>query len=209
MMSKCQPRDTMSSVVIAATEQMLMQTGESCAHFATERLIPQLEAQGLIEIGTEGVTAETYIRWRSRCIKRTERVITGETSMPADWVITWMSALSEPYKGKCQQKLAALQDLMWIRLPSYTLHSTKSIEAEIDEITRKFGEVLMHAEPAHDGVYDCKDDKHALSKLQNRLFELCAYIKREIGNIESATGISPDVIQLAAQSPLRATTRGH
>jgi hypothetical protein len=188
---------------------MLTQTGESCAHFATERLIPQLEAQGLIDIGTEGVTAETYIRWRSRCIKRTERVITGETPMPADWVITWMSVLSEPYKGKCQQKLAALQDLMWIRLPSYTLHSTKSIEAEIDEITIKFGEVLMHAEPAHNGVYDCHDDKYALSKLQNRLFELCAYIKREIVNIESATGISPDVIQLAAQSPLRATTRGH
>lgn len=200
--NKCPGRDTMSSVVIKATLQMLSETGESVSTFATNRLIPALEIQGLINMGSEGVSVEDYIRWRSRCIKRTQRVIAGETPLPADWLITWMAVLPEAYKNKCSQKVAAMQGLQWVRLPKYNRVRVDSIEAEIDDITVKFGDVLAHASPAHDGYYDSSDDTIALKLLQNRLFELVAYIKREIINIEMATGVAPDHLELSEQSPL-------
>lgn len=201
-MSKCPTRDTMSSVVIEATHNMMSQTGESCAHFATARLIPALEIHGLINMGSEGVTVDSYTRWRSRSIKQTERVMSGEVRMPADWVVTWVSALPEPFKTRCHMKLAALQGLSWVRLPKYTRRNAQSVDAEIDSITMKFGEVLANAEPAHDGVYDNNDCKSALQRLQNRLFEVTALLQREIRNIESATGIAPEALIIGRNSPL-------
>ncbi|WP_218833036.1 hypothetical protein [Serratia fonticola] len=201
-MSKCPERDTLSSVVIEATQQMLIKTGESCAHFATTRLIPTLEIQGLINIGSAGITADSYTRWRSRSIKQAERVLSGEVRMPADWVITWVSALPEPFRGECQMKLAALQGLLWVRLPKYTRRTVRSVDAELDAITIKFGDVLAAAAPAHDGVYDSNDNQGAVLSLQNRLFELIAFLAREINNIESATGIAPDAIKIGRHSPL-------
>ncbi|MBJ3683723.1 hypothetical protein JGC68_24280, partial [Salmonella enterica subsp. enterica serovar Corvallis] len=53
----------MSSVVIKATLQMLAETGSSVAVFATETLIPALEIQGLIDMGSEGVRVDEYMRW--------------------------------------------------------------------------------------------------------------------------------------------------
>ncbi|AOO60032.1 hypothetical protein AN237_26130 (plasmid) [Raoultella ornithinolytica] len=195
-------RDTMSSVVIKATLQMLTETGASVAMFATEKLIPALEIQGLIDMGSEGVSVDEFMRWRSRCIKRAQRVLAGETPMPADWIITWMSVLPELYKMKCSQKIAAMQGLQWVRLPRYNRIRVESVEAEIDTITTKFGEVLASSAPAHDGVYDNTDDKAALKQLQNRLAEMAAYIKREIINIEAATGIAPDYAEMGEHSPL-------
>lgn len=195
-------RDTMSSVVIKATLQMLAETGSSVAVFATETLIPALEIQGLIDMGSEGVRVDEYMRWRSRCIKRAQRVLAGETPMPADWIITWMSVLPELYKNKCSQKIAAMQGLQWVRLPRYNRIRIESVDAEIDSITMKFGEVLASSSPAHDGVYDNNDDKAALKQLQNRLTEMAAYIRREIINIEMATGISPDYVEIGEKSPL-------
>ena len=201
-MSKCLDRDTLSSVVIEATQQMLSQTGESCAHFAINRLIPKLEIEGLINTGTAGITAESYMSWRNRSIKQAERVLNGTVRMPADWVLTWVSALPEPFRGKAQMKMAAMQGLMWVKLPKYTRRAVKSVDAEIDMITVKFGDVLASAEPAHDGVYDGNDSKPALQRLQNNLFELIAHVRREINNIESATGIAPEAIEIARRSPL-------
>ncbi|HGE8284275.1 TPA: hypothetical protein ACGD48_004786 [Serratia marcescens] len=201
-MGKCPARDTMSSVVIAATEQMLSRTGESCAHFATTRLIPALEIQGLINTGTEGVTAESYTRWRNRSIKQTERVMCGDVRMPADWLITWAASLPEPFRSECRIKMAALQGLVFIQVPRYTRRSASSVDAELDAITMKFGDMLAHAEPAHDGVYDNKDCRTAVQALQNRLFELAALVKREINNIEAATGIAPEALMLGRNSPL-------
>lgn len=192
----------MSSVVMRATMQMLHETGITVSCFATERLIPALEIQGLINMGSEGISADDYLRWRSRCIKRAQRVMAGETPLPADWVFTWMSVLPDSYKDKCSQKIAAMQGLQWIRLPKYNRIRVDSVEAEIDTITMKFGDVLAHAEPAHDGFYDQSDDITALQQLQNRLFEMAAFIRREIINIEMATGIAPDNLKLSEQSPL-------
>lgn len=199
---KCLARDTMSSVVIRATQQMLSATGESVSSFATERLIPALEIQGLINMGSEGVQVEDYIRWRNRCIKRAQRVMANETPLPADWIITWISVLPEEFRNKCSQKLAAMQGLQWVRLPKYNRIRVESIEAEIDTITVKFGEVLAHSAPAHDGFYDGNDNKVAVKMLQNRLTEMLAYLKREIMNIEMATGIAPDYFDISEHSPL-------
>ncbi|MBA5234787.1 hypothetical protein H2Y56_22150 [Pectobacterium aroidearum] len=202
IMSKCRTRDTMSSVVIAATERMLSETGESCAHFATERLIPALEIQNLISTGSDGVTAESYTRWRSRSIKQTERVMTGDVRMPADWVITWISVLTDPYRNDCNIKIAAMQGLVHVRIPQYNVRNVRSVEAELDAITVQFGHVLANAEPAHDGFYDSNDCTTALQRLQNRLFELVTFVRQEITNIESATGIAPDAVALSRISPL-------
>jgi hypothetical protein len=201
-MSKCPERDTLSSVVIEATQQMLIKTGESCAHFATARLIPTLEIEGLINIGTAGNTAESYTSWRNRSIKQAERVMNGSVRMPADWVFTWISALPEPFRGECQIKVAALQGLLWVRLPKYTRRTVRSVDAELDAITVKFANVLANAEPAHDGVYDRNDNQGAVLSLQNKLFELGAFVAREINNIEAATGIAPDALQIGRHSPL-------
>lgn len=200
--NKCPARDTMSSVVIKATQQMLNATGESVSSFATERLIPALEIHGLIDMGSEGVEVNEYIRWRNRCIKRAQRVMASETPLPADWIITWISVLPEEYRNKCSQKLAAMQGLQWVRLPKYNRIRVESVEAEIDAITVKFGDVLAHSAPAHDGYYDSNDDKVAVKHLQNRLTELMAYLKREVMNIEMATGIAPDYTDLSDRSPL-------
>lgn len=200
--SKRPVRDTMSSVVIKATFQMLASTGESIASFATERLIPALEIQGLIDVGTEGVNLQEYIRWRNRSIKRAQRVMTGETPLPADWIITWISVLPEEFRNKSSQKLAAMQGLQWVRLPHYNLIRAESVEAEIDAITVKFGDVLAHSAPAQDGFYDSSDDTFAVKHLQNRLTELMAYLKREVMNIEIATGIAPDYLDISNLSPL-------
>lgn len=201
-MSKCPERDTLSSVVIEATQQMLIKTGESCAHFATARLIPTLEIEGLINIGTAGNTAESYKSWRNRSIKQAERVLNGSVRMPADWVFTWISALPEPFRGECQIKVAALQGLLWVRLPKYTRRTVRSVDAELDAITVKFGDVLANAAPAHDGVYDINDNQGAVLSLQNKLFELGTFVAREINNIEAATGIAPDALQIGRHSPL-------
>lgn len=195
-------RDTMSAVVIRATLRMISETGGSVAQFATASLIPALEIQGLVNMGSEGISVPEYMRWRSRCIKRAQRILAGDTVMPADWVFTWMSCLPQEYQLKCSQKLAAMQGLQWVRLPSYNRVRVDSVDAEIDEITVKFGAVLANSEPAQDGVYDGNDDLHAVKQLQNRLYELKAYIAREILNIEMATGIKPDHLQLGALSPL-------
>ena len=195
-------RDTMSSVVIKATLQMFSETGSSIAVFATEKLIPALEIQGLIDMGSEGVRVDEYMRWRSRCIKRAQRILAMETPMPADWIITWISVLPASYKNKCSQKIAAMQGLQWVRLPRYNRVKVESVDAEIDTITMKFSEVLASSSPAHDGVYDNSDDKGALKQLQNRLTEMAAYIRREIINIEMATGISPDYVEIGEKSPL-------
>ena len=201
-LNKCPARDTMSSVVIKSTLQMLKETGESVSCFATERLIPALEIQGLVDMGSEGIQVEDYMRWRGRCIKRAQRVIAGETPLPADWIIVWTSVLPSEYRNKCSQKIAAMQGLQWVRLPKYNRVRVDSVEAEIDAITVKFGDVLAHSAPAHDGFYDQKDDKVALKLLQNRLSEMLAYLKREIINIEMATGIAPDHFEIGDSSPL-------
>lgn len=200
--SKRPARDTMSSVVINATFQMLKTTGESISSFATERLIPALEIQGLIDVGTEGINLQEYIRWRNRSIKRAQRVMAGETPLPADWIITWISVLPEEYRNKSSQKLAAMQGLQWVRLPNYSRIRGGSVEAEIDAITVKFGDVLAHSSPAHDGYYDGNDNKYALKNLQNHLTELMAFLKREVINIEIATGIAPDYFDISESSPL-------
>lgn len=192
----------MSSVVIRATLRMLSETGGSVAQFATNRLIPALELQGLVDMGSEGKTVPEYIRWRSRCIKRVQRMLAGETQMPADWVLTWISCFPEEYKNKCSQKLAAMQGLQWVRMPKYNRVRVESVDAEIDEITVKFGEVLANSSPAHDGVYDGNDDQKALKQLQNHLYELSAHLLREIMNIETATGVKPDHVEMGALSPL-------
>lgn len=192
----------MSSVVIKATKQMLLATGESVSSFSTEKLIPALEIHGLVNMGSEGVEISNYIRWRNRCIKRAQRIIAGETPLPADWIIIWLSVLPEEYRNKSAQKLAAMQGLQWIRLPNYSRIRGGSVEAEIDAITVKFGDVLAHSSPAHDGYYDGSDNRYALKSLQNHLTELMAYLKREIINIEIATGIAPDYFDISNQSPL-------
>ena len=201
-LNKCPARDTMSSVVITSTLQMLKYTGESVSCFATERLIPALEIQGLVDMGSEGIQVEDYMRWRSRCIKRAQRVIAGETPLPADWIIVWMSVLPGEYRNKCSQKIAAMQGLQWVRLPKYNHVRVDSVEAETDAITVKFGDVLAHSAPAHDGYYDKKDDRVAVKMLQNRLSDMLAYLKREIINIEMATGIAPDHFEIGDSSPL-------
>lgn len=204
--NKCPKRDTMSSVVIRSTLQMLKETGESVSTFATERLIPALEFQGLVDLGSEGIKLEDFMRWQGRCIKRAQRVLAGETSMPADWIVVWMSVLPELYRDRCSQKLAAMQGLQWVRLPNYNRvrasDRIESVEAEIDAITVKFGDVLAHAAPAHDGYYDQQDDKVSVKLLQNRLWEMKEYLLREIMNIETATGISPDQLDIGVNSPM-------
>lgn len=192
----------MSSVLISATQQMLRETGESCSFFATERLIPSLEVQGLINTTPSHVTAGEYLRWRQRCIKRAQRVLAGDTPMPADWVVTWLAQLSQPYRDKCAQKLAALQGLMQMPLPQRNHARVNAVRAEIDTITQRFGAVLASAAPAHDGVYDKTDCRRELRLLQNRLLDLYQQIGREMANIEAATGIIPDSFTLSSRSPL-------
>lgn len=210
--NKCPERDTMSSVVIKSTLQMMKDTGESVSFFATERLIPALEFRGLVDLGSEGIHLADYMRWRGRCVKRAQRVLAGETPLPADWIVVWMSVLPELYRDRCSQKLAAMQGLQWVRLPTYNRiragSRVESVEAEIDAITVKFGDVLAHAAPAHDGYYDQQDDKVAVKMLQNRLWEMKEYLLREILNIELATGISPDHFDIGMKSPMVAGAGG-
>ena len=93
-------------------------------------------------------------------------------------------------------------------MPKYNRIRVESVDAEIDEITVKFGEVLANSSPAHDGVYDGNDDQQALKQLQNRLYELSAHLLREIMNIEMATGVKPDHVELSARSPLKHASGG-
>lgn len=186
-MSKCQASDTLTAILLKASESQLQ---NSCTGFVLQRLLPALLGAGVFSDEEPQTDAKAYGRWKSRVLKRVSRVISGEQPLPADWFIPWMQALPESAQSGCRNSAAIALGLYPVNLPAPDSRQQGTI-AGIDVLTREFADVLAAARPGIDGVYSTSDRKNEVQQLLDQLQELHSYILAEIVAIAAGTGIMP------------------
>lgn len=201
---KCREQDSnLAHIVVYHTHEFLDETKTKLPGFVMDNLLPALQTHGCVVLD-EPDCADGFEKLKSRKCKQIERMIKGDSPLPASFVMAWASALPEPYGKRCTIDMAACLGTVYtpLEIVGGPLPQPKSIRSRLDEISKEFADVLQVAEPAMDGRYDSTDSEEQLQRLADELYELHAATFNELGRIHRARGVMPRAHRMMANSPL-------
>jgi hypothetical protein len=159
-------------------------------NFVTERLLDNLIASGVW--GQEPTDADAYLKWKNTKCKQVSRILNGDSPMPANFILGWIAALPSEFKTKCMNDVCGAFGTFYTPLTQYSADlNIGEMKSQLADISKEFADVLQHAAPAMDGLYNKDDDKNQVQHLSNEIFELIATCYKELGAIHLATGVLP------------------
>ncbi|MGI2002018.1 hypothetical protein [Shewanella frigidimarina] len=154
-------------------------------------------------------SAEDFLRWQKTKCKQIERIIKGESPMPADFVFAWIAALPSNFKVKCMNDVCGAMGTFYTPLsPIGQPSHLREMQSHLSDVSREFADVLQNAKPAMDGVYNSNDGAADMQQLSNELFELIATCFVELGSINRASGVMPSAYLSMANSQLFKSKKG-
>lgn len=179
---------TEDQVIIAYTNEAILNSRLSLDKFASDHLVPALEADGVIE-KSNILDAEQYAHWRSKNCMQFHRVMRGTTKFPLSWKWSWVGALPEPHKTQCRRELLAIAGVLDVPIPSFALNCAGSALSHLPRIMHEFSEMVAASSPAHDGVLDGRDNAELVKRYGNELLDIKEAIVRELQALEIGTGV--------------------
>ena len=182
---------TEDQVIIAYTNEAILNSRLSLDKFASDHLVPALEADGVIE-KSNILDAEQYSHWRSKNCMQFHRVMRGTTKFPLSWKWSWIGVLPEPYQTNCRRELLAIAGVLDIPIPSFGLNCAGSAKSHLPSIMQEFSEMVAASSPAHDGALDGKDKAELAMRYGNELIDIKEAIERELQALQSGTGVVLD-----------------
>lgn len=176
-------------VVVTQTSRWFTNSEWSLERFASERLVPALAANGLIEpVGDQDDVGE-WMRFRKAWGMRISRIFHGTQPFPLEWKWVWLSCLPEDYQRAARHELLAMAGCFDVRLPELvggvSLHAT---QARIDSVMKEIGDFISASMPAHDGLYDRGEDPAQVDRMLNEAAEAIAALANEMMAISTGTG---------------------
>ena len=178
----------------------------SASHVRRDEFVKTELLNNLLEsgaLGEEPANAEEFMRWQKTKCKQIERIIKQDSPMPADFAFGWMAALPAEYKAKCMNDVCGAMGTFYTPLsPINSDSKLTDMQASLANVSSEFADVLQHAAPAMDGVYNNDDSPADLQQLSNELFELVTSCFVELGAINKASGVLPSAYVAMANSQL-------
>ncbi len=199
---ECRKNDSnLAQIVIRHTLAYLDASHVRRDEFVKTELLNNLIGSGAL--GEEPANAEEFLRWQKTKCKQIERIIKGDSPMPADFAFGWMAALPAEYKTKCLNDVCGAMGTFYTPLSPISEGSKLTdMQASLANVSKEFADVLQHSAPAMDGVYNAADNKADLQQLSNELYELVATTFVELGAINKASGVLPSAYVAMANSQL-------
>lgn len=182
---------TEDQVIIAYTNEVILNSRLSLDKFASDHLVPALEADGVIE-KSNILDAEQYSHWRSKNCMQFHRVMRGTTKFPLSWKWSWIGVLPEPYRTNCRRELLAIAGVLDIPIPSFGLNCAGSAKSHLPSIMQEFSEMVAASSPAHDGVLDAEDKLELVRRYAHEILDIVEAGERELQAIERGTGVTVD-----------------
>ncbi|GAA03203.1 hypothetical protein [Photobacterium leiognathi] len=200
---ECRENDSnFAKIVVSHTLAYLDHFNVRRDEFVLNRLIPALEKAGVV-IADDIQCGNSYQKWKGRKCKQVERMIKGETPIPASYVLPWIASLPTKFSKRALVDVAGCIGTVYTPIEIMpTAPTSGAIRSRLDEISKEFADVLQHAEPAMDGSYDDTDCEHALQLLSDELYELHAATLNEMSRIFRARGVLPRGHKMMMNSPL-------
>lgn len=199
---ECRENDSnLAKIVIRHTLAYFQLSNVHRDEFVKGTLLFNLVSSGAY--GSYPANADDFLRWEKSKCKQIERMIKGDTPMPADFVFAWVAALPGGHRAKCMNDICGAMGTFYTPLPAIG-SQTKLVEkkARLVDVSREFADVLQRSSPAMDGVYNSCDSNDDLQQLSNELFELVAACFVELGAINRASGVMPSAYESMANSQL-------
>ena len=181
---------TEDQIIIAHTDRLINSTRISLDKFASDFLVPALEAAGIIKYDAMEHAGE-YLHWRNRNCVQFHRVMRGTTKFPLSWKWPWVNNLPEPFRTECRRELLALAGVLDIPIPHSDAEHSGHAKSRISKIMNEFSHVVSAAAPTHDGILDGFDDPVATERYASELLDVLEEIKSELLAIKQGTGIVP------------------
>lgn len=201
-MMECRENDSnFAKIVVSHTVAYLTAFNVRRDEFVLDRLIPALEKSDVV-IADDPKDCNAYQKWKGRKCKQVERMIKGETPIPANYVLPWIASLPNKYSKRALVDIAGCIGTVYTPIELMPSAAPGSIRSRLDEISKEFADVLQHAEPAMDGLYDDSDCEHKLQLLSDELYELHAATLNEMSRIFRARGVMPRGHKMMMSSPL-------
>lgn len=182
---------TEDQVIIAYTNEVILNSRLSLDKFASDYLVPALEADGVIE-KSNILDAEQYAHWRSKNCMQFHRVMRGTTKFPLSWKWSWIGVLPEPYQTNCRRELLAIAGVLDIPIPSFGLDCAGGAKSHLPSIMQEFSEMVAASSPAHDGVLDGRDKAELAKRYGNELIDIQEAIEKELQALKIGTGVAFD-----------------
>lgn len=185
------PIKTEDQVIIAYTNEVLLNSKLSLDKFASDRLVPALEADGVIE-KSNILDADQYTHWRSKNCMQFHRVMRGTLKFPLSWKWSWIGVLPEPYQSNCRRELLALAGVLDVPVPSFGLNCAGSAQSHLPSLMKEFSEMVAASAPAHDGMLDDADALDLVRRYAHEILDVVEAGERELKAIEKGTGLVLD-----------------
>lgn len=205
---KCRENDSNFAQIVIRHTTAFLDNSISRDAWVMDSLIPALERSGVIDTcavkPNVAETLEEQVKLRKRKCKQIERMIKGETPLPAVYVLPWISALPDKHRLGCQHDMAAALGTMFTPIEVFEPHpgGTRAVRSRLDVLTQEYADVLKVAAAAWDGMYDERDTNEQLQQIADELFELNAATMAEMGRIHLSRGIAPRGYRMMKNSPL-------
>lgn len=180
---------TEDQIIIAHTDRLINSTRISLDKFASDFLVPELEAAGIIKYDAMEHAGE-YLHWRNRNCVQFHRVMRGTTKFPLSWKWPWVNNLPEPFRTECRRELLALAGVLDIPIPISGVKRAGDSESRLAHIVREFSEVMLAASPAQDGRINDKDSLANLERYGCELLDLIEELKKEVLAVSEISEIS-------------------
>ena len=178
---------TEDQVIIEHTRNWFSDSSWSIEKFATELLVPMLEAANIMQ--PEDIkTADQLISWRKKKAVHVGRVLKFAVPFPLSWKWFWLRCLPEGVRDACESDLMALSGKLNVSLPLIHHHTQTASEAHIDRVMREFSEFIASSKPAQDGRYDQSDNPEEADLLIDEALDVIAVLIREVVAIQAGTG---------------------
>ena len=188
---ECRENDSnLAKIVIRHTLAYFQLSNVRRDEFVKGPLLANLIEAGAL--GSHPVTTDDFLRWEKSKCKQIERMIKGDTPIPADFVFAWVAALPGDHRTKCMNDICGAMGTFYTPLSAIG-GQTKLAEkkARLTDVSREFADVLQSSQPAMDGVYNADDSESDMQQLSNELFELIATCFVELGAINRASCVMP------------------
>ena len=188
----------LSAVVLRHNKCYLDGTGIAVEKYTRTRVLPELIKAG--ELFEPETDVEKWYKSQSR---RLVRYIDGENQLSVNWVFPFISSLPKEYQQPLRNELCGMLGSFFVALtamgPQSQFNETRS---HLPQMAKEWGDILITANPAMDGVFTPDDDPVEVLNYANEIAECVGILMAELGAIYRGTGIEPSSVKAYRNSTL-------
>jgi len=176
-------------IVVNQTSRWFTNSEWSLDRFASERLVPALQASGQIEAVGDPDDVSEYLRTRKAWGMRVSRIFHGTQPFPLEWKWVWLSCLPEEYQRRARQELLAMAGCFDVRLPEFIAGAdVPATHASLGIVMQEVADFVSAATPAHDGRYDRNENPEDVDRMLREGLDLIAALGNELYQVSAGTG---------------------